>query len=257
MSRPRRAMLRGGSAIVGICLTLAACASDPTAPAAPGSEVGTRIDVPLPARLAALPLRTSTGATLTLSSLHGKVVALSDAMTLCQQTCPMDTAAVVQTARMVDAAGSGNGVVFLSLTVDPQRDDQAQLAAYRALFSPPPSNWLTLTGTVAEVDAIWDYLGVWRQKVAEPSGPSPTNWLTGAPLTYDVQHSDEVFFFGSDGHERFILEGPPHVTTGQVPRTLLGFMDAAGHSGLSAPPVTDWTSAQARDVIRWLGTPSP
>lgn len=245
------------AAVAGLtAIGVTACASSPSGTAAapaPGNDVGTQFDVGLPANLTALPFRTSDGRTVTLDSLHGKVVVLSDVMTLCQETCPLDTAALVETARETDAAhGKGGGTVFLSLTVDPQRDTPAQLAAYRKLFNPPPTNWLALTGTPADVNAVWNHLGVWRQRVAERAGPPPTNWRTGAVLSYDIEHSDEVFFLDREGHERFILEGPPHVSTGQVPSALYGFMNAQGRSGLASPPATNWTVPQARQVVSWL-----
>ena len=239
-----------GIALAG-ALVLTSCATPVAAPV-PGDDIGTRLDFPLPASLAALPFRTSEGRTVTLGSLRGKVVVLSDVMTLCQETCPIDTAALVETARETDTSTAGSDVVFLSLTVDPQRDTPSQLAAYRKLFTRPPTNWLALTGPPAEVDALWDYLGVWRQKVAEPAGPAPTSWRTGAPLTYDIEHSDEVFFLDQAGHERFILEGAPHVTDSQVPATLHGFLDADGRNTLATPAAGSWTVAQARETISWL-----
>jgi protein SCO1/2 len=218
----------------------------------PGNDVGTRLDIALPQALTSRPLLTSDGHTVTLDALRGKIVVLSDATSLCQETCPLDTAALVQTARQVDATAQRADVVFLSLTVDPQRDTPAQLTAYRNLFNPPPANWLTLTGAAADVNAVWDTLGVWRQRVPEPPGPPPRNWRTNAPLTYDIEHSDEVFFLDQTGHERFILEGAPHVATGQIPQTLYGFMDRAGHANLATAPSSSSTVAQAREAITWL-----
>lgn len=67
-----------------------------------------------------------------------------------------------------------------------------------------------LTGSPANVNALWTFFGVWRKKTSDPVGASaPKDWRTGAPLTYDVAHSDEVFFLDKRGHERFVLEGPP------------------------------------------------
>ena len=57
---------------------------------------------------------------------------ISDVMTLCQESCPLDTANVVAAARPVERAGLDSKVVFLSITIDPGRDTVAQLAAYRS-----------------------------------------------------------------------------------------------------------------------------
>jgi protein SCO1/2 len=220
----------------------------------PGRSVGTSVDQALPAAIFDLPFTSSTGATVRLRDFAGKVVALSDVMTLCQETCPLDTATFVQTDRDEVAARRGQPTdeVFLSITVDPARDTTAQLAAYRHLFTSPPSNWLALTGPAASVNALWDFLGVWRQKVPEPSGPPPKNWRTGQALTYDVQHSDEVFFLDRAGHERYVLEGPPYATRGSIPGELYGFLDSAGKRNVAHPASTDWTESQARQVLAWL-----
>jgi protein SCO1/2 len=71
-------------------------------------------------------------------------------------------------------------------------------------------------------------------------------------LTYDVQHSDEVFFLDASGHERFVLEGAPYAANGTVPPKLLKFMDAEGRKNLKSPASTAWTEAQAKTVIRSL-----
>lgn len=231
-------------------------ASTPAAhgPRPPGSSVGTRLDGAVQSTIKSLRLRDSTGRAHTLASLRGKVLVVSDTMTLCQETCPIDTASLLQTARAVDRAGLGSKVEFLTVTVDPQRDTSAQLAAYRKLYAPAPANWLTLTGSSADIDTLWRTLGVYRKKVPEddPAHP-PRNWRTGAPLTYDVQHSDEVFFFDARQHERFILDGVPDAGgKSSVSAKLYAFMSADGHQNLSHPGATDWTVPQALQVVGWL-----
>jgi protein SCO1/2 len=251
-------MRRLGLGVVAVVvLACAACfgnpASRPTSsPAAePGKDVGTAIDAALPASILALPFTSSDGTTVRLSDFAGKTVAISDVMTLCQETCPIDTATFVQTDQAERAAGQSSDEVFLSITVDPGRDRPAQLTAYRNLFGSPP-NWLTLTGSPASVDAVWNYLGVWRHRVRDDRGPAPRNWRTGKPLTYDIEHSDEVFFLDRRQHERFILEGLPYAPAGSVPPALRSYMDADGKKNLDHPPTTAWTEAQARQVLAWL-----
>jgi protein SCO1 len=221
-------------------------------PPAPSQNVGTRLDMSLPRRVLNTPLTTSTGRTVRLSSFRHKIVVLSDMMTLCQETCPLDTATLVEVARAVDRAGMGHRVVFLSLTVDPARDTTAQIRAYRQLYAPVPPNWLTLTGDARSVDRIWRTLGVYHRKVRSGSPPA-RNWRTGAPLRYDVEHSDEVFFLDTDQHERFVLEGVPRVQRAKaVPARLHRFMDAQGYRNLRHPPRMAWTLAEGLAVVGWL-----
>ncbi|MGH3472501.1 MAG: SCO family protein [Nocardioidaceae bacterium] len=219
---------------------------------APSAQVGTQMNTTLPSALLHLKLVDSRGQTHQLADYAGKVVVISDEMTLCQQTCPLDTTTVTQIARAVDAAGLGKQVVFLSITVDPQRDTPAQLAAYRKLFTPVPSNWLTLTGSSGAIDSLWHTLGVYLQRVPDKP-PLPTNWRTGQKLHYDIDHSDEVFFIDASGHERFVLEGVPHVNSvAAIPKKLYDYLNAKGRQGAAHPKSTAWTEAQALQVISWL-----
>lgn len=230
-------------------LALTACGSGSTAPAKPGPNVGTALNGKVPASVRNLPFVDPSGHTHRLSDFAGKVVVLNDSMTLCQESCPMDTATLVDTARKVDAAGEGKKVVFLTVTVDPVRDTRAQMAAYRKQYA-GPANWLVLTGTPAHVHALWKYLGVWTHKVPSDK-PAPRNWRTGKPLTYDIQHSDETFFFDRHGHERFVLEGMPHVTRqGDVPAKIRRFLSDNGRKNLAR--AGDWSVPQALQVTGWL-----
>jgi len=232
-------------------LLLAGCGTSSAAPPPPSRAVGTRLDAALPSRITDLPFTDSTGRTRHLSDFAGKQLVISDAMTLCQESCPLDTSSVVQTARSL-APGARHDVEFLSITVDPQRDTPERLAEYRKLFEPAPSNWLLLTGSPAHVRALWKYLGVFVKRVPDDS-PAPRDWLTGKPLTYDVQHSDEVFFLDGRSHERFVLSGLPHLAGRHaVPARLYRFMSDKGHHNLAHPGGMAWTPGQALQVIGWL-----
>lgn len=241
--------IRARSGVVAALLVavtlLAGCGSGVPAPP---QGIGTPLDETLPASIRALHLVDSTGRTRTLASLTGRIVVLQPSMTLCQETCPMDTAALVDAARRTAAAGLGTKVVFVSATVDPQRDTVPQIAAYRRLYG-APADWLTLTGKPAALNALWDKLGVYRKRVPS-SSPAPRNWRTGAKLTYDVQHSDDVFFLDARGHERFVIEGMPAVNRGGIPKKLHSFLSDQGLKNLHSSG--DWTAAQALSVVSWL-----
>ncbi|MBR7832971.1 SCO family protein [Actinospica durhamensis] len=210
------------------------------------------MDEALPARIAHLPLVDQDGHPTDLAAFHGKALMISDTMTLCQETCPLDTANLVQTARDLDADGLGAKVEFLTVTIDLVRDTSAQLSAYRGLYRPAPSNWAALTGSASAVSALWKYLGVYIQKVAEGT-PASVNWRTGQVLTYDLDHSDEVFFLDASGVERFLIEGMGHIAAGTtVPKTMASYLDAQGLANLRAPASDGWTVPQGLDVLSWL-----
>jgi protein SCO1/2 len=247
-SQPGRLLL----IVIGCISVLVTGCSATSAPRAPGPRVGQQADAKLPPSVGAATLETSDGPRLTLSSLAGKVVVISDVMTLCQETCPLDTANVVAAARAVERAGLGGKVVFLSITIDPGRDTVAQLAAYRKLYAPAPADWLVATGRPDTLTRLWKQFGVYIQRVPDKP-PLPHNWRTGAPLTYDLTHSDEVFFLDQHGHERFLLEGTPHVAAGApLPRTLRQFMDATGQHNITHPDPLAWTVPQELQVLSWL-----
>jgi protein SCO1/2 len=228
---------------------LAACG--PSVPPPPDS-IGTPINHTLPAAIRALPLVDDTGKPISLAAYRGKVVVVSDTMTLCQETCPLDTANVVQTARAVEHAGFGDQVEFASITVDPDRDTPTRLAAYRHLFDPAPADWTLLTGAPGILAQLWKQLGVYWQKVPEDNPPG-TDWLTGKPLSYDINHSDLIFFFDRNGHERFVIDGAGDIEPGtQVPATLRGFLSDQGQNNLAHPEPGSWTAPQALQVISWL-----
>jgi protein SCO1/2 len=233
-------------------LALASCSSTGGAPGQPmpGPSIGQSLNRMLPASVAHVRLTDASGRVVTLAALHGKIVVVSDMLTLCQGTCPLDTANVVGTARRLTDAGFGNKVAFLSVTVDPQRDVGSRLASYRRQYAPAPSDWYVLGGSARALNHFWDTLGVFRKQ--EPDAqPGPRDWLTGRRLTYDVTHSDEVFFFDGTGRERFLLQGLPHVSPGSpVPPELKRFV-AAGDEGPTSSP-HGWTTDQAVQVLSWL-----
>lgn len=165
-----------------------------------------------------------------LADLIGKTVVIQDVMTLCQELCPIDTASFVRAASDYSSgAADPADVVFLSITVDPERDTPAQLAAYRRQYVGASTNlpqWRLLTGAPRDIRALWRFLGVWVHRV--PQDEKVRNWRTGRPLAYDIQHSDEAFFIDPSGRERYLLDGMPSMGASRVPPTLQRFMSADG-----------------------------
>lgn len=166
-------------------------------PGPPSAYLGTVLDKPVPDSVAELPLTTDAGRVTSLTALHGHVVVLADFLSLCQETCPLTTGNLLDMGRAVTAAGLGRRLRFAELTVDPGRDTPARLRAYRALVGAPP-NWSLLTGRPGVIERIWQYFGVWYQRVAE-GGPPGTAWLTGKPLTNDVTHQGVLIYLDASG----------------------------------------------------------
>lgn len=234
--------------LAGCLLALSACGSGK--PGEPGADVGQPMDTKLPASIADLTFTSAQGKTVRLSDFAGKVVLVSDTMTMCQETCPLDTAALVQTAQAANKAGLTSKVEYLTITVDPGRDTPARLAAYQKLYGDLP-NWEALTGSPKALATLWKWFGVYTKKVPEDDKPVPRDWLTGKPMTYDIEHSDELFFLDAHQRERFLLEGMPHVAKkSEIPAKLYAFLSEEGRKNLASGG--DWTVGNARDVLGWL-----
>lgn len=218
---------------------------------APPQGVGTTLDSPVPRALLDTPLLDHRGRRTTIGALRGKVLVISDVTTLCQESCAIGTAAMLQAARTINRAGLGGKVEFLSITIDPTRDDTRHLAAYRRLFGALP-NWETLTGSSTDIDHLWDKLGIWRRTV-HVAAPYPRDWLTGARLTTDIQHTDDLIFIDGAQRFRFEIDGPASVrSASDMPPRIVGFMDALGHRNIRNPSAGSWSGAQVQRVLRWL-----
>ena len=245
-------MVRGwlAGALAASALAVTACASGPGAPGPPSAYLGTVLDTPVPASVADLPLTTDTGQVTSLAAWRGQVVVLTDFLTLCQETCPLTTGNLLMMDRAVTAAGLGRRVHFVELTVDPGRDTPSRLRAYRKLIG-APANWSLLTGRPAVIAQIWRYFRVWYQRVAEESPPG-TDWLTGKPLSYDVDHQDALIYLDATGRERFVVVGSPNARGAPVPPGLRRFLSAQGRADLSHPDASTWTAAEALSPVAWL-----
>ena len=154
-----------------------------------------------------IPLISSSGTPTSLAAYRGKDIVMAPFLSLCQDECPLVTGAFIALQRDVRMDGLGSKVVFMEITVDPGRDTPARLAAYSKEFG---ADWVLATGTPANLDALWKFLGVSVQIVPEEQ-PAKIDWYTGTPLTYDVDHTDGYFLIDPAGHERFSDSNPPNL----------------------------------------------
>ncbi|MGH3525631.1 MAG: SCO family protein, partial [Mycobacterium sp.] len=187
--------------LFAIAIVVGQSAGSSSVPKSPSANLGTQLDTALPAEIASLPLVDEYNHTTNLGSFKGKIVVLTDFMTLCQEVCPITTAQMVQVDKAVQQAGLADKVQFVEITVDPKRDTPDQLHAYRA-FANLPSNFSLLTGTSENLATLWKYLGVGYDTVKEDDPPG-IDWRTGKPLTFDIQHTDALIYLDQAGHERF------------------------------------------------------
>jgi protein SCO1/2 len=230
-------------------VALAACSAGHSA-GAPVPTAGTVAQRAVPDAIAQLAFQDEQGKPLTLSSLRGKTVVLTDFLSLCQEVCPLTSANLGQVRQAVDQAGRQGDIELVEVTVDPARDTSARLAAYTKIIG-AGGNWKLLTGTAASVAALWKWFGIAYERQPEPS-PAPVDWWTGKPLTYDVGHSDVLFFLDPSGVERYLITGSPNAASMPLPAALASFLNDEGRKNRASPEAGAWTASDVDSVLGWL-----
>jgi cytochrome oxidase Cu insertion factor (SCO1/SenC/PrrC family) len=236
----------GGLLAVGLGVGLALASSGTGAPAISLSNPVQPVSIELPDRIATLPLVDASGRRTDLAALHGKIVVLADFMTSCQEECPITTGALLEVHQALAAAGLLDRVAIVEVSVDPVRDLPSRLAAYAKTFGIP---WTLLTGSKANLGALWSWLGVFYERVREGTPPG-IDWQTGRPYTYDIDHSDNVFVLDSTGKERALVQANAN-TGGKLPAALAHLLSADGRRDLADPGSESWTPA---DMLQAVGS---
>ena len=103
------------------------------------------------------------GQRIQLSSLRGSVVIVTGVYATCGYTCPMILA---QARRLVDGVESEarRDVSVLAITLDPERDDPAALAAMARAQGVSSPLFHLLTGAPEDVNPVLDALGIARRR---------------------------------------------------------------------------------------------
>jgi len=255
--QPRRRRCRPLLAAAALAL-LAACGHSAPGTSPPASSAtaasppnGTVTDRALPASVLTLPFRDQNDHAMTLGSLRGKTIVLTDFLTTCQEVCPMTSVNFRDVADATARSGLAQSVQLVEITVDPDRDHPARLAAYQKLFGTARPNWAFLTATPATIAAVWKSLGVAYYKTPDQP-PLPADWLTGKPLTYDVSHQDVVYLIDPQGRERWLVSGTPSTAGAAPPSTLVKFLNDEGRANLRQPEDPGWTAGDVDSAISWL-----
>ena len=240
-----RGRRRSALVLLAVLMTggvLAACGS--STPSAPPPSQGVIQDRAVPGTI---PLISSTGQATNLAAYRGKDIVLAPFLSLCQDECPLVTGAFIALQQDVRAAGLGKDVVFMEITVDPGRDTPARLRAYSKRFG---ADWVLLTGTPANLKALWKFFGVSVQIVPEDQPPK-LDWWTGKPLTYDVNHTDGYLLIDKSGHERYADANAPNLH-GHLDRRLTSLLNAGGLDNLDHQSGPAWTLTDALASVSWL-----
>ena len=94
-----------------------------------------------------------------LRELRGKAVVLDFIFTNCPGPCPLQTATHLRLRRSLGPA-ERDRTHFVSVSLDPARDDAEALLAYAERLSVDLDGWTFVTGTPDEVDAVLREYGV-------------------------------------------------------------------------------------------------
>jgi len=131
----------------------------------------------------------SQGRPFTRAALLGGPTLVYFGFTHCPDECPDTLAALTRIKKQ--AAVSGLRVLFV--TVDPQRDTPAVMAAYLAHFDP---SFLGLTGDPAEIHRLAASLGIGITRIDLPGGG------------YDFDHTQAILLFDSRAREVGVFTPP-------------------------------------------------
>ncbi len=132
-----------------------------------------------------------TGKPAKAADFRGKTVLLYFGYTNCPDICPTT---LYNADRIFHRLGPlASQVVFLFVTVDPDRDTPAALAQYTALFGP---NVIGLRGNAEQLFSLARRYRV-VFSVTKPTARTP----------YEVTHSAAVYVFDGEGRARFLIAG--------------------------------------------------
>ena len=107
----------------------------------------------------------TTGTPLKLSAYRGKIVLLGFGFTSCTAVCPVTLATLAQAYRKLGVQAKDLQVLYI--TVDPARDDAAQLRQYLTAFNP---TFVGGTGSDAQLAAVRKQYGIAAERLAGPEG---------------------------------------------------------------------------------------
>ena len=229
-------------AVVALAMVASGYSSSPPAPPPNGDLTNLRV----PASIRDLPRTNQENQAVTLASWPGKTILLVPFLTLCQDVCPMTTGNLLHVERALQVDHASSRVQIVELSVDPQRDTPARLAAYQQLTS---LDWQLVTETPQNLAAISKFFGFYYQ-VTKEDNPPGIDWWTGQPLTYDVDHSDGFVVINPHGTERFFTAAAPNFH-GRLPAALKRFLSALGRQHLKHPATPNYTPSYVLQALGW------
>ncbi len=111
--------------------------------------------------------------------LKDKIVAILFIYTSCPDTCPLETAQMVQVQNILGDR-MGKDVFFYSITIDPETDTPEVLADYKKRFG---ARWTHLTGDESDIIEIRRKLGLYIEEIQDGSNNHNVSMIIGNQAT--------------------------------------------------------------------------
>ncbi|HET8576914.1 MAG TPA: SCO family protein [Methylomirabilota bacterium] len=135
------------------------------------------------------------GQAVSLESLKGRVVALTFVYANCHESCPL----LIQRLKALEARTPGADVVFVAVSLDPERDTPAALRAVATQWE-LGNRWHLLTGDPAAVQRVLRDYGI--QWAPLPEG--------------EIAHANVILLIDRRGRLAFTYRGLAHPEEGQA-----------------------------------------
>jgi protein SCO1/2 len=135
-----------------------------------------------------LALQGSDGKPLNLARFRGKVVMLAFGFSNCGEVCPITLATLAGARKKLGDNAANVQVVYV--TVDPERDDAAQMRKFLGSFDP---TFIGGVGTRAQIDAAQKSFGISSTKNVNADG------------SYTIGHSSSIYLIDRAGGLRAVM----------------------------------------------------
>ena len=113
--------------------------------------------------------------------LKDKVVVINFIYTTCPDSCPLETARLVELQRILGQR-VGRDVFMYSITIDPKRDTHEVLKSYMEKFQVGPG-WSFLTGKEADITLLRKKLGLYIDEIQDGSNDHNLSLIIGNQAT--------------------------------------------------------------------------
>ena len=135
-----------------------------------------------------LALQGSDGKPLNLARFRGKVVLLAFGFSNCGEVCPITLATLAGARRKLGIPAANVQVVYV--TVDPERDDAAQMKKFLGSFDP---SFVGGVGSRAAIDLAQKSYGISSTKIMNADG------------SYNIGHSSSIYMIDRAGGLRAVM----------------------------------------------------